>query len=360
MRPNVMLSGAAHMSWIDQFVEMLFPLDARRLNIEGAFLLKHQHLPPSIFKYRSVTDHTLKNLDEDTVWLADPRSLNDPYDCAHSTDLDRMSCDLLCSMPPDLAAMLSPEKFPSEVLAQLSKSTDPEGFLIDTMFSGEPTKKRERIKEEMRDLLHTLHEDMVRAHSETLKGAFKLCSFSERLDSTLMWAHYADYHKGFCIEYDVRAFPPSDYRSRFLYPVIYTDRLYDATPHYMKGVEHETFNNLHLNLAGLSKSIDWKYEQEWRLLFANGVLKEAQAYPMGKPKAVYLGSHIESGNQERVLAICTRRDIPVKKMRHSSSMFLMEPCSIQDADRKLVPREPWNENAYPALNRTCAKSSAVR
>lgn len=316
------------MSWLDQFVEMLFPLDVRRLNIEGAYLLKHQHLPSSIFKYRRVTECALKNLNEDTVWLADPRSLNDPYDCAHSMDLDRMSRDLLRRMPSHLVAMLPPEKFSSEVLAQLSKSTDPEGFLVDTMVSYEATEKREHIKEAMRDALHALHEDMVRANSENLKGAFKLCSFSERLDSTLMWSHYADYHKGFCIEYDVREFPPSDYRSRFLYPVIYTDRLYDATPHLMKGIEHETFNNLHLNLAGLSKAIDWKYEQEWRLLFANGVFKEAQAYLMGKPKAVYLGSHIESDNQKRILAICTSRDIPVKKMRHSSTEFLMEAYSI--------------------------------
>lgn len=324
------------MPWVDEFVEMLFPLDARKLNIEGAYLLKHANLPTSIFKYRSVTESSLKNLQDGTVWLADPRSLNDPYDCAHFTDMNRMSQDLWRNMPPQLAEKLPPDKFTPDVLLQLSNSADPEGFLVDTLLSDKPAEHREQIKEAMRGAMHALHEDMVREYSENLKGAFKLCSFSERLDSSLMWSHYANYHKGFCIEYDVRAFPPSDYRSRFLYPVIYTDSVYDATPHFMKGVEHDGFNNLHLNLAGLFKAIDWSYEREWRLLFANGVLNEAQAYPMGKPKAVYLGSHIPSGDQDQILDICSTLRIPVRKMRHSTSKFLMEPCSIEDADRRFV------------------------
>lgn len=324
------------MSWIEQFVEMLFPLDARQLNIEGAYLLKHTNLPSSIFKYRSVTESSLKNLEDGTVWLADPRSLNDPYDCAHTNDMDEMSQDLWRRMPPQLAAKLPADKFTPDVISQLSNSADPEGFLVDTLLSDRPVERREQVKEAMREVLRTLHEDMTREYSEGLKGAFKLCSFSERLDSTLMWSHYANYHKGFCIEYDVKAFPPSDYRSRFLYPVIYTDRLYDATPHFMKGVEHDSFNNLHLNLAGLYKAIDWGYEREWRLLFANGVLNEAQAYSMGKPKAVYLGSHIQSEDQDRITNICFTLEVPVRKMRHSPSKFLMEACSVEDADRKFV------------------------
>lgn len=324
------------MSWVEQFVEMLFPLDVKQLNIEGAYLLKHRNLPRSIFKYRSVNESSLKNLEDGTIWLADPKSLNDPYDCAHTIDMDGLSQDLWRRMPPQLAAQLPAERFTSDVVSQLSSSADPEGFLIDTLLSNEPFEKREKGKEAMREVMRTLHEGMVREYSDGLKSAFKLCSFSERLDSTLMWSHYANYHKGFCIEYDVSAFLPTDYRSRFLYPVIYTDRLYDATPHFMKGVDADSFNNLHLNLAGLYKAIDWSYEREWRLLFANEMLKEAQAYSMGKAKAVYLGSHISREDQDCLTSVCSTLKVPVRKMRHSTSQFLMEACSIEDADRKFV------------------------
>ena len=32
----------------------------------------------------------------------------------------------------------------------------------------------------------------------------KVACFSERVDSSIMWSHYADSHKGFCLEYKVK------------------------------------------------------------------------------------------------------------------------------------------------------------
>lgn len=74
------------MNWIEQFTEMIFPLNSEKLNIEGAFFLKNDHLPNSIFKYREVNKNSLKNLEDDTIWLADPSNFNDPYDCSHTVD----------------------------------------------------------------------------------------------------------------------------------------------------------------------------------------------------------------------------------------------------------------------------------
>lgn len=79
------------MNWIEQFTGMIFPLDSKKLNIEGAYLLKNQHLPSSIFKYREVNENSIKNLEEDTIWLADPSNFNDPYDCAHTVDFSAIN-----------------------------------------------------------------------------------------------------------------------------------------------------------------------------------------------------------------------------------------------------------------------------
>lgn len=80
-----------------------------------------------------------------------------------------------------------------------------------------------------------------------------------------MWSHYADNHKGFCIEYDVKTILYSDFRSRFLFPVIYSEQVYDATQHLSKSLNHKSFNSLHLNMAGLIKAVDWSYEKEPKL-----------------------------------------------------------------------------------------------
>lgn len=78
------------MDWKKQFIGMLFPLNRAELDIERAYLLKNKHLPKSIFKYRKINNNSIKNLEEDTIWLADPSNFNDPYDCAHTVDFTRI------------------------------------------------------------------------------------------------------------------------------------------------------------------------------------------------------------------------------------------------------------------------------
>ncbi|WP_065204316.1 DUF2971 domain-containing protein [Shewanella woodyi] len=322
------------MNWIEQFTDMIFPLNREQLNIEGAFLLKNQHLPKSIFKYREVNKNSIKNLEEDTVWLADPSNFNDPYDCAHTVDFSRMqkyqSSTFFDKFMKEKGSDIN---LSVEQKNTLSMSQDPIGDLIDILLSGEPPERREGIKAALTSAQNKMHEDLALANSKSIASTFKLCSFSERNDSMLMWAHYASYHQGFCIEYDLESIPYADYRRRFLYPAIYSDDMFDATEHLMKGVEDENFNNLHLSLAGLVKAKDWEYEKEWRLVFANEIFESERSYNIGKPKKVYLGTKISQDNQDRLIEICSRRDIPVSKMKAHHSMFKLESASLKDAEQ---------------------------
>lgn len=61
------------------------------------------------------------------------------------------------------------------------------------------------------------------------KASLKLSSFSETGNSIVMWSHYAAPHTGFCIEYSVHALPADNLTRRFLFPVIYSKDLIDAT-----------------------------------------------------------------------------------------------------------------------------------
>jgi hypothetical protein len=46
-----------------------------------------------------------------------------------------------------------------------------------------------------------------------------------------MWSHYADHHRGFCIEYDLESLGDSNHFFRKnLYPVLYSADLYDLSP----------------------------------------------------------------------------------------------------------------------------------
>ena len=318
------------MSWKKQFVEMLFPRDASSLDIEDAFSLKYRNLPSSIFKYRAVNENALKNLSDNTVWLAAPRSLNDPYDCTHSLHFNNMSSNLLRQMPQEIADRLLPDRV-AEIIESVKNSKNPQETLINKMLIDIPSGQKQKMLADLQKVTDTMFQDMTASVSERLRDSFKLCSFSERVDSTLMWAHYANYHKGFCIEYDVSAIPYSDLTSRFLYPVIYSETPFDATPYFTMGID-EAFNNIHLNVAGLIKAVDWSYEREWRLLFSNEIIKASQTHRMPTPKTVYMGSHINDTDQSKITRICDTKGIPIKKMKHSTSEFSMSPVSINEAN----------------------------
>ena len=54
----------------------------------------------------------------------------------------------------------------------------------------------------------------------------KVCSFSAVNDSLLMWSHYGDNHRGFCIEYDLGTLSAEHFFCKNLYPVFYAKEFY--------------------------------------------------------------------------------------------------------------------------------------
>ena len=88
---------------------------------------------------------------------------------------------------------------------------------------------------------------------------FFVSCFSTIQYSNPMWGHYADKHTGFCIEYDVSLLPKE---MQLLLPVVYVERPYDAS----KILDMRDIDDKFACICpSLFKSIDWKYENEWRI-----------------------------------------------------------------------------------------------
>lgn len=131
----------------------------------------------------------------------------------------------------------------------------------------------------------------------------------------LMWSHYADNHKGFCIEYD---FDLHNLENNFVYPVIYS-AMRPKIPWEIFITANNTDNqevnkNLlpYLLLLLLTKDEVWSYEREWRILVpsANKVM-DIEAPPIS---CIYLGALCSEENQKCILSIAKQLDVPVKKM----------------------------------------------
>jgi hypothetical protein len=138
-----------------------------------------------------------------------------------------------------------------------------------------------------------------------------------------MWGHYADDHKGFCIEYDLEQLAPEDAMLRNLYPVIYSKDLYDMTP-YVNGLvvaDRSNYNPFAPLLSVLHKFEGWKYEREWRLIMFAHALRPDHTQKVPKPSRVFLGWKMDATNAAEVSAICARQGINVFKMNLARDNF---------------------------------------
>lgn len=201
-----------------------------------------------LYKYRAFNDQSLSLLIDAELFCASPSILNDPYDS---------QIDIQNSLRGALEWILGEEpKFP--------KSYEEALGLLE---SGKADAMCERA----------------------VKSG--ICSFSTIPDNTLMWSHYADQHRGFCIGMDPLLFGGGELSTHFpdntmLQPVTYTDG--NPMAHAVQAMNHSAYITVgpgrkksnqppagslirHASEAALyTKNLAWSYENEVRLIHRDG------------------------------------------------------------------------------------------
>lgn len=142
----------------------------------------------------------------------------------------------------------------------------------------------------------------------------RVCCFSERNDSILMWSHYAAQHKGICIEYD---FAEADEIRYLIQPAFYSDTGFQL------GTMEDLTSVSHL-MSSLYKARDWAYEAEWRLtaIPKDGKVPEKVTAPL--PQAIYLGTRFTQNKpayQAKLREIARSQNIPIFEMTIHQSQY---------------------------------------
>lgn len=126
-------------------------------------------------------------------------------------------------------------------------------------------------------------------------------SLSKVPNDILMWSHYADSHKGFCLEFSHDESEPFFGRAQ---PIKYSDtfpivQLYDGA------------RNEEIYTALTTKSQHWAYEKEWRLIDAEEGfgLKE---FPSKLLVGVIFGIRMSERYKQQIMAWCSARKEPPK------------------------------------------------
>lgn len=268
-------------------------------NYDEAFPLRDINFPKFCYKYRKLNQTTINTLSESYIWLSNIADLNDPFEC--SLQFDYIECS---------RAFFSDKKFHQTFAEKFGKtlSNDDIKFIVT---NSDPTKAYHEICKRKNIILNISiekqQEVIEKRWSEIIEETnhyIKVCSFSEINNSLLLWSHYADEHKGICIEYDI-ANEPSEIRA-FLLPMIYSDSIYKV------GL-FEELTSLKKIGSTLIKAKEWEYEKEWRLVFFRQSNEFTNKQSVSKPKAVYLGTRFYQNDEQLInslFAVLEEKAIP--------------------------------------------------
>ena len=78
--------------WKKKFVDLLYPINCSKIDIEQALTLKYKNIPHSLFKYKSFDKkgYSIAILQNDKICLKTPGKFNDPFDCSITFTIDRI------------------------------------------------------------------------------------------------------------------------------------------------------------------------------------------------------------------------------------------------------------------------------
>jgi len=160
--------------------------------------------PKYLYKYFSLNDFSIDSLENDYIYLSNPKDFNDPFDC-----------------------------------------------------------NRNLIIEERKEINDWQYIERFNDIPD-----LGIACFSENGMEPLLWSHYAHSYHGFCLKFNVESLIKNQNDSIRLKRVIYSQ-----APETIS--QEHPFSHYYRYLLKLN---NWKYEQEWRLLFKNPSTTENRLY----------------------------------------------------------------------------------
>lgn len=261
-----------------------------------------------LYRYRPINEYTIEQLKNFEFYLTSVDKFNDPYDCTFLYDEDSMI----------------------DFYTQLRNINMKDILLKDNI-------SREDFKILNDNIYMQFH-----------RKSFAVASLTEKNDNEIMWAHYADNAKGFCIEYsyknlsklltdDIVLNSVNEYNLKtFGFPIMLKgqklksyikDTFCDLVPvFYTDDKLTLDFINGSLDLNSIVhgipmiKNADWSYENEWRIVFSIMGLKDfinKSYFTIGKlkPDKIFLGEFVSKENLMLMEKISLEYNIDLYVMR---------------------------------------------
>lgn len=297
--------------------------------------------PKPLLKFSAPSDRALENLEAGQIFCQRHDSYNDPFE---------FWSEIVTGIPD---AVLEPNRFLSALRAW--------GFHYDTV---DEALADQNVTENV-----TEYFDECTSYAppfEDMRRGMRIACFASQRDNLLMWSHYADGLRGFCIAFDEEALL-SGRNDAHVMDVSYVDRppLVDS---FIYGIAHDQdwFSDVAIHEAqarikvyggpegpgdiepyetlgaeaietmrGLwqgvfaTKPEAWRYEAERRLLVHADPQDEGPLlwkYDRGAVREIILGERMPAACRGRLLAVAAEfyPDVPVRTARRSRGSYAVQ------------------------------------
>lgn len=257
-------------------------------------------LPSTLYKY--VRRSGLRLLEEKRLKVPSPIGFNDPFEILPGFE---------ALMPADqLASLLSQTLDGDDIDEVYDEAARDRGVSSHELRSEIPPHAfRDRFESEgMAGIMKELAPGLYRVVQKTISEHLGIVCFTDKADSLLMWGHYAEGHRGFAYGFDPR------------HPFFHSGEGFEGTRLFRKvvysrhrprvvfsdaRVPEDLFSERLAHEFFFTKSDDWAYESEWRLVLPldpNERVEDEQhvRLPEGLLTTVILGSRASEEDRNRI------------------------------------------------------------
>ena len=317
------------------------------------FANKFNAIGNKLYKYYGTSEYTLYNLENDIIYLNNPSSFNDPFDCYlgySRKDFLEQFC-LAIIIEDDLKANnVAGEAFAKFIMGEELQYHEMDFFnkrisiygkefantkITDWVHKGLTEKLPlfcNLICDDGKKLAHDILQYCDRMAQiqnnvrKVIDENYLVTCFSETYTNNLMWAHYADKNRGICVEYDFTKSNDPDviFLQNCIFPVIYSPKrpqipvVIESRGHFSYYAHEDNYGLTEKYLFLLTKGLEWKYEREWRM-----ILQESKNRVFKFPiiSKIYLGVNISKEFEKRVVALAKRKNVEIKKLSVSVNEY---------------------------------------
>lgn len=314
------------MGWKEEFKSKYF--SANPQDIKKAMFIKKVNMPSKLYRYRSLSEeeYFMDEVENAHIYVGNPKNFNDPFDSSSLLKIEDIGrSERLKKIFMDWVRTFSDRREVRKIFNHRNWFERLKNFTANLLVHKDELTGNDSDEIKLMANQYYYEEfEKMNEHINRLTTSFsKVACFTESNTNLPMWTHYANGHKGVCLEYDFPKITKS-YMIDKLFPVFYVKELPNGISLMLDSDINRVTSSDYLLLHKLD---DWSYEKEWRLVLDasfwysgfNNIPKEF--YEEGKiidfirPSKIYLGYKVTDDKEAFVREIGRKQGIPVVKMQ---------------------------------------------